>query len=43
MFVTKFHGFRKIPLKLGKTREKYRIDPLNKKLYMMYKLNTIRK
>lgn len=43
MFVTKFHGFRKISLKLGKTREKYRIDPLNKKLYMMYKLNTIRK
>lgn len=43
MFVTKFHGFRKVPLKLGKTREKYRVDPLNKKLYMMYKLNTIRK
>ncbi|WP_079425160.1 hypothetical protein [Clostridium oryzae] len=43
MFITKFHGLKKIPLKLGVTREKQRVDPLNKKMYMLYKLNAVRK
>lgn len=36
MFVTKFYGFHEIPFKLGKTRENHKIDPLNKKMYIMY-------
>lgn len=41
MFVTKFYGFQEIPFKFGQTREKHKIDPLNKKMYIMYKRNVI--
>lgn len=43
MFVTKFYGFDEIPFKLGKTREKHNIDPLNKKMYIMYKRNVLKR
>lgn len=42
VFTTKFYGYKKIPLDLGHTKEKIRIDPLNKKMYISYKLNVIR-
>lgn len=42
IFLTKFHGYTKIPMYLGKCREKTRIDPLNKKMYISYKQNAIR-
>lgn len=43
MFVTKFYGFHEIPFKLGETREKHKIDPLNKKMYIMYKRNVLKR
>lgn len=43
MFVTKFYGFHEIPFKLGKTRENHKIDPLNKKMYIMYKRNVLKR
>lgn len=43
MFVTKFYGFEEIPFKLGKAREKHKIDPLNKKMYIMYKRKVLKK
>lgn len=43
MFVTKFYGFEEIPFKLGKTRENHKIDPLNKKMYIMYKRNVVKR
>lgn len=42
MFVTKFYGFEEIPFKLGKTRENHKIDPLNKKMYIMYKRKVLK-
>lgn len=43
MFVTKFYGFEEIPFRLGKTRENHKIDPLNKKMYIMYKRNVVKR
>ncbi|MFL0249999.1 tetracycline resistance ribosomal protection protein [Clostridium neuense] len=43
MFVTKFYGFHEIQFKLGETREKHKIDPLNKKMYIMYKRNVLKR
>lgn len=42
IFLTKFHGYTKVPLYLGQCREKAKIDPLNKKMYISYKQNAIR-
>lgn len=42
MFVTKFYGFEEIPFKLGRTRENHKIDPLNKKMYIMYKRKVLK-
>lgn len=42
VFVTKFHSYQKISIKLGKVKEKSKIDPLNKKMYILYKSNAIR-
>lgn len=41
VFVTKFHSFQKIPIKLGKMKDKTKIDPLNKIMYILYKSNAI--
>lgn len=42
VFITKFYGYQKIPISLGHIREKTRVDPLNKKLYIAHKLNVIK-
>lgn len=42
MFMTKLYGYKEIPEELVKTREKLYYDPLNKKEYLLHKLNTIR-
>lgn len=42
VFLTKFHGFQKIPIKLGKIKEKSKIDPLNKQMYLLIKSNVIK-
>jgi ribosomal protection tetracycline resistance protein len=41
-FITKFYGYKEVPFELAKTREKTTWDPLNKKEYLLYKLNVIR-
>lgn len=43
MFLTKFHGYQTDYLKIGKPRIKTMADPLNKKEYLLYSLNAIRK
>jgi ribosomal protection tetracycline resistance protein len=42
MFMTKFYGYEEVPLELAKIREKSGYDPLNKKEYLLHKLNAIR-
>jgi ribosomal protection tetracycline resistance protein len=42
MFMTKFYGYKEVPLELAKIRERSGYDPLNKKEYLLHKLNTIR-
>ncbi|NOW05277.1 tetracycline resistance ribosomal protection protein [Clostridium beijerinckii] len=42
MFVTKFYGYKEVPAEFAKTRQKTTYDPLNKKEYLLHKLNTIR-
>lgn len=42
MFMTKFYGYKEIPLELAKIREKSGCHPLNKKEYLLHKLNAIR-
>ncbi|EJE7234120.1 tetracycline resistance ribosomal protection protein [Clostridium botulinum] len=42
MFMTKFYGYKGVPLKLAKTRQKLVYNPLNKKEYLLHKLNAIR-
>ena len=42
VFFTKFHGYKKDFINSGKSRKKTMIDPLNKKMYLMYKLNAIK-
>lgn len=42
MFVTKFRGFQNAPYGTMKKRDKIKFDPLNRKMYVMYKLNAIR-
>lgn len=42
VFYTKLFGYKKDLLGLGKSRKKTMVDPLNKELYLMHKLNVIR-
>ncbi|MDT8717479.1 tetracycline resistance ribosomal protection protein [Clostridium sp. 19966] len=42
MFLTRFFGYKELPEGLAKTREKTGYDPLNKKEYLLHKLNAIR-
>lgn len=42
MFITKFYGYREVPAEFAKARKKTTYDPLNKKKYLLHKLNTIR-
>ena len=42
MFLTKFFGYKKVPFEFAKTRQKSTYDPLNKKEYLLHKLNAIR-
>lgn len=42
VFHTRFYGYKEDYLNLGKPREKTTVDPLNKKLYLMHKMNTFR-
>ena len=42
MFITKFYGYKAVPYELGKSRKKTNYDPLNKKEYLLHKLNAIR-
>ncbi len=42
VFYTKLYGYKKDLLGLGKSRKKTLVDPLNKELYLMHKLNVIR-
>lgn len=42
MFMTKFYGYKEVPLELAKIRQKLVYDPLNKKEYLLHKLNAIR-
>lgn len=42
VFSTKFRGYGPYPLSDVKTREKTMVDPLNKKLYLMHKMNTLK-
>lgn len=42
MFVTKFYGYKEVPAEFSKARIKTTYDPLNKKEYLLHKLNTIR-
>ncbi|MFT8340606.1 tetracycline resistance ribosomal protection protein [Clostridium beijerinckii] len=42
MFMTKFYGHKEVPAEFAKTRQKTTYDPLNKKEYLLHKLNTIR-
>jgi len=42
VFITRFHEYQIDTLNSGRTRKKTMIDPLNKKEYLMYKLNTIK-
>lgn len=42
VFVTKFYGYKDAPVEFTKSRQKTTYDPLNKKEYLLHKLNTIR-
>lgn len=42
MFLTRFFGYKEVPFELAKTRQKTTYDPLNKKEYILHKLNAIR-
>lgn len=42
MFVTKFYGYQNTEFKSHKVRKKTTYDPLNKKEYLLHKLNAIR-
>ncbi|WP_291580258.1 tetracycline resistance ribosomal protection protein [Clostridium sp. UBA6640] len=42
MFVTKFYGYQNTEFKPHKVRKKTTYDPLNKKEYLLHKLNAIR-
>ena len=42
MFLTKFFGYKKVPFEFAKTRQKSTYDTLNKKEYLLHKLNAIR-
>jgi len=42
MFITKIYGYKEVPADLKKARQKTTYDPLNKKEYLLHKLNTIR-
>lgn len=42
VFVTKFYGYKDAPVEFTKSRQKTAYDPLNKKEYLLHKLNTIR-
>ncbi len=42
MFITKFYGYKEVPADFKKARQKTTYDPLNKKEYLLHKLNTIR-
>ncbi|WP_456010679.1 tetracycline resistance ribosomal protection protein [Clostridium butyricum] len=42
MFITKVYGYKEVPAEFVKTRQKTTYDPLNKKEYLLRKLNTIR-
>ncbi|NYC94736.1 ribosomal protection tetracycline resistance protein [Clostridium acetobutylicum] len=42
MFTTKFYGYKEVSAKFAKARPKTTYDPLNKKEYLLYKLNAIR-
>ena len=42
IFITNFSYYEKIPLKLGKVKEKIGIDPLNKDMYILYKSKAIK-
>lgn len=42
IFYTKLYGYKKDLLGLGNRRKKAMVDPLNKELYLMHKLNVIR-
>lgn len=42
MFLTKFFGYKEIPFEFTKTRQKTTYYPLNKKEYLLHKLNAIR-
>ncbi len=42
MFLTKFYGYREAPFEFAKSRQKTTYDPLNKKEYLLHKLNAIR-
>lgn len=42
VFTTKFYGYKEYTCEEIKVREKTFIDPLNKKLYLMHKMNTLR-
>lgn len=42
IFYTRLYGYKKDLLNLGKCKKKTMVDPLNKKLYLMHKLNAIR-
>lgn len=42
MFLTRFFGYKEVPFEFAKTRQKSNYDPLNKKEYLLHKLNAIR-
>ena len=42
MFVTKFYGYKEASAEFSKARKKTTYDPLNKKEYLLHKLNAIR-
>ncbi len=42
MFITKVYGYKEVPADFKKARQKTTYDPLNKKEYILHKLNTIR-
>jgi ribosomal protection tetracycline resistance protein len=42
MFITKIYGYKEVPADFKKARQKTTYDPLNKKEYLLHKLNTIR-
>ena len=42
MFITKIYGYKEVPADFKKARQKITYDPLNKKEYLLHKLNTIR-